>query len=102
MVRRYATSNGRFYEVEGETYPSVTTILSVIGKPALVPWASKVERNMVLETSADLYEDLHGTPKMSRAPWLATMQNRLGKQKAAQKELERAGEIGSQVHALVE
>jgi hypothetical protein len=102
MGKRNDTPTGRYYEVEGKTYPSVTTILSVIAKPALVPWASKVEREMVLEISAGLYEDVHGTPKMSRTAWLTTMQNRLGKQKAAQKQLERAGEIGSQVHALVE
>lgn len=48
MGKRHATSNGHFYEAEGESYPLVTTIASVIGKPALVPWASKVEREMVL------------------------------------------------------
>lgn len=35
---------GRFYKVEGieEPLPSVTTILNVIAKPPLIPWAKKI------------------------------------------------------------
>ena len=96
--------SSRFYKTpNGLTLPSVTTILSVINKPALVNWAAKVERELVMEVSADLYQD---TPaqlvKMSRAGWITTMQDRLGKTKAAQRELAKATEIGSQVHRLIE
>ena len=40
----------RFYTLpDGETsYPSVTSILSAVNKPALVPWAAKVEREAVM------------------------------------------------------
>lgn len=82
--------------------PSVTTILSVIGKPALIIWAANEERNLVLEASADLYADVHGTPAMSKVAWITTMQNRLGKERAHKKLLAKAGEIGSQAHALIE
>lgn len=101
-MQRNDTNRGRFYEIEGVQYPSVTTILQVVGKPALVPWAAKVEREMVMEVSADLYLDCSETPTMSKPAWLTTLQSRLGKQKAATKELAKASEIGSQVHALIE
>lgn len=92
----------RFYAVGEQEYPSVTTILSVIGKPALVNWAAKVERELVLKASADLYEDCPSTPQMSRTGWITSMQSRLTKEKAHQKELKKAGDIGSQVHSLIE
>lgn len=96
------TRSGRFYDVDGEKLPSVTTILSCINKPALVNWAAKVERELILKVSADLYEDAPPQPKMTRAGWLLTLTNRLGGEKAHQKELAKAGEIGSQCHELIE
>jgi hypothetical protein len=100
---RRQTKTGRFYEIEGcGMLPSVTTILSCLGKPALISWAAKVEREMVIKAATDLYEDTAGTPKMTRPAYLLTLQNRIGKEKASQKELAKAGEIGTQVHALIE
>lgn len=93
---------GRFYETPDGEFPSVTTILGVIGKPALINWAANMERTLVMDVSANLYEDVAGTPKMSRLAWLSTMQQRLGKTKQHQRELAKAGEIGTQVHALIE
>ena len=37
----------RFYKIGGEEYPSVTTILQVVNKPALGPWYAKQERDRV-------------------------------------------------------
>lgn len=95
-------ASGRFYDVDGRLLPSVTHILQCIGKPALIQWAAKEERLMVMEAAADLYEDVHGTPKMSRPTYIATLDGRIGKVRANQKLLAKAGEIGTQVHALVE
>jgi hypothetical protein len=92
----------RFYHVKDKEYPSVTTILSCIGKPALVQWSANVERQMVSEVSADLYLEVSETPKMSKIGWLTTLADRLGKTKANQKELAKASEIGSQAHAMIE
>lgn len=94
-ARWYTTPNGK-------EYPSVTTILSVIGKPALIAWSAKVEREMVTNVSADLYQDIAGTPKMSKLAYLNTLQTRLGKEKAHSKALAKAGDIGSQIHSLIE
>lgn len=34
----------RFYTIAGTQYPSVTTILSILDKPALRVWYAKMER----------------------------------------------------------
>jgi len=100
---RKQTKAGRFYEVpEIGPLPSVTTILQVVGKPALVPWAAKVEREMVIEASSNLYLDVAGTPPMSKAGWITTLLDRIGKTRAHVKETQKASEIGSQAHALIE
>lgn len=99
--KRLATVRGRFYETPDGTFPSVTNVLQVIGKPALINWAAKEERTLVMACSADLYLDCP-SEKMSRMAWISTLEQRLGKQKAHQKILTKAGEIGSQAHALIE
>jgi hypothetical protein len=93
----------RWYTVpNGEEYPSVTTILSVIAKPALIVWSAKVERELVTNVSAQLYEDVAGTPRMSKIAYLNTLAARLGKERAHTKEMAKAGDIGSQAHSLIE
>jgi len=102
---RLDTRAGRFYQVDGadEPLPSVTHILGCIGKPALINWAANQERLLVTETSADLYEDLAKLQKpLTRTAYVTTLQGRIGKTKAHQQELLKAGEIGTQVHRLIE
>lgn len=95
-------AKSRFYQVGEKQYPSVTTILSVIGKPALVAWSAKVEREMVIDVSADLYLDCPSSPRMSRIGWITSLSSRLTKEKAHSKELKKAGEIGNETHSLIE
>lgn len=94
--------SGRFYLIDGESLPSVTHILGCIGKPALINWAANQERAACLEAAADLYLDLVKAQPMGRPTFLATLEGRIGKQKAHRKSLEKAGEVGTQVHALIE
>jgi hypothetical protein len=102
-AKRKDTWKGRFYTApNGEEYPSVTTILSILNKPALLNWAAKVEREMVMSVSADLYQDVAETPRMSKMAWSTTLQTRLGKEKAAKKLMDKASDIGSQAHSLIE
>lgn len=102
MATRRDTSTGRFYSIEGRELPSVTTVLSVIAKPALIKWAENTARSATIEGAADLYMDLRRTPEMSRAAYVTTLQSRLSKQRQTERELSRAAEIGSQTHALIE
>lgn len=101
--KRVDGASGRFYEIDGESFPSVTHILGCIGKPALINWAATQERTLVSEAAADLYMDLCQIGKpMPRTAYLTTLQARIGKSKAHQRELSKAGEIGTQVHKLIE
>lgn len=104
IKNRKKVGQSRFYEIDDETtLPSVTTILQAIGKPALIAWAAKEEREMVLVAAADLYADIaEMEPRLSAVSWAATMQTRLTKQKAHQKLLAKAGEIGTQAHECIE
>ena len=94
----------RFYECpDGGIYPSVTAVLQAIAKPALINWAAKTEREMVIRAAGDLWEDLPiTTPKMGRMAFIATLDNRIGKTKAHAKELAKAADIGSEAHAYIE
>lgn len=99
----YGRTSRRYTTPDGAVYDSVTSILSAVGKPALINWAANTERALVIEAAANLFEDLPLTGKrMSRPAYITTLTDRIGKQKAHQKELAKAAEIGSQVHGLVE
>jgi hypothetical protein len=102
------TQSGRFYHipdpVTGDVaqFPSVTTILSAINKPALVGWAAKEERLACSEAAADLYAELTGQPQLPRSMYQLALEQRLGKTKAHVKALAKAAEIGTQVHGMIE
>lgn len=110
MATKRDSGNGRFYVLDGKVcpltgtidWPSVTNILGVLSKPALVNWAANTERTACIEAAADLYADLVKTPPMSRTAYVATFQNRISSVKAYRRESEKALEIGSQAHKLVE
>ena len=51
--RRVTIDGERFYEVNGRLYPSVTTILSVVAKPALVKWAKRTAIDFVRSAVGD-------------------------------------------------
>jgi hypothetical protein len=108
-ARRISRDDGygrhtRFYEVpNGGTYVSVTAVLEVLAKPQLIGWAANQEREMVTRAAADLHDDLPtAAPKMSRVAYMSTLKARIGKVKAHVKELKKASDIGTQVHAKVE
>lgn len=91
----------RFYTTpEGLTYPSVTTILKAVNKPALVNWAAREERKMILSALRELMER---TPKgTSKLQFMNRLDDAIGQQKAATKLKNKAGDIGSEIHAMAE
>lgn len=97
--------DGRFYEVDGQRYPSVTHILTAIHKPALVPWAANQERALVLDAATTLHRELATAPVpslLSAAWYRAALLARLGPTKAHQRQLALAGDIGTQAHKAIE
>lgn len=114
-VTRVDGPTGRFYSIDGADapYPSVTHVLACIAKPALISWAANQERALVMDAAANLWVDLNRgvladcaqsmvMPDRSRAMFIARLQGRIGTHKAHAKQLAKAGEIGSQAHALIE
>lgn len=92
----------RFYDLDEDVqYPSVTTILDVIGKPALGPWYAKVEREALLGA---MREALTGkvAKHMTRAKLIAFIEDLAKQRKAADHAKDRAANIGNQAHKLVE
>lgn len=103
--KRTTTASGRFYHIDGQDYPSVTTVLGTIAKPALIKWAENTAKASTMDAAADLYVDLskmQGAVPMSRAAYVSTLERRIGEIKQSEREMQKALEIGSQTHALIE
>jgi len=95
--------SSRLYELpDGSRLPSVTTILGAINKPALINWAAKTEREMIMRAAADLWDDIPKETKMGRLAYINTLEERVGKEKANTKIRNKAGDVGQQIHALAE
>lgn len=102
-MKRATTHRGRFYDADGKKLPSVTTILSCVGKAALVAWSANVEREMVIEAAASLFDEIRASEAtLGKLAFITNLINRLGKQKANQLALQKAGDIGSQAHGFIE
>lgn len=86
---RKDSPNGRLYGWGDETFNSVTTILSALGKPWLGAWAAK----MVAEYAVDYRSEWESLPKagavrlLKGAPW---------------EKRDAAGDLGTAVHDAIE
>lgn len=52
----------RYYNINGKEYPSVTTILSVIAKPGLMAWRTKLDKkesDKITEEATDIGKQVH-------------------------------------------
>src|SRR2546425_4975374 len=98
-IKRIDTKNKygqsyRFYSLpDGTRVPSVTQILSIIGKPALIAWAAKTERKLVEEVAADVHIQF---PNSNAVEFVLQLEEQLGKKKAFKREIEKASDIGTQ------
>ena len=92
-------SRDRFYTIEGRQFPSVTTVLDIIAKPALGPWYAKEERRY-LETA--MLEVLSKPGARDPEYVLAAVAEAVTGVKAAERERQRAAAIGTAMHAGIE
>jgi len=92
-------SRDRFYTIDGCQFPSVTTILGVIAKPALGPWYAKQERRY-FETA--MLEVLSKPGARDPDYVLAAVIDAVGGVKAADREKQFAATIGTAIHAGIE
>jgi hypothetical protein len=89
----------RFYSVDGRRLPSVTTILSVIAKPALGPWYAREERR-AFETA--MLEVASRYRVLTSEQLLDAVIEAVDGVKAADRENAKAATIGAAVHAAIE
>ncbi len=89
----------RFYTIEGQRLPSVTTVLDIIAKPALGPWYAKEERRY-FETA--MLEVLSRPGARDPEYVLAAVAEAVTGVKAADREKQKAAAIGMAVHAGIE
>src|SRR5713101_8356742 len=89
----------RFYTIEGQRLPSVTTVLDIIAKPALGPWYAKEERRY-FETA--MLEVLSRPGARDPEFVLAAVAEAVTGVKAADREKQRAAAISAAVHAGIE
>lgn len=96
----YQGANGRYY-------PRVTAILSVIGKPALLNWMAKTEREATIAAAGDIWEQLASLeasvePRISRAAFEMRLDKQVGEVKAGRRISEKAAAIGNEAHEYCE
>ncbi len=89
----------RFYTIDGQRLPSVTTILDIIAKPALGPWYAKEERRY-FETA--MLEVLSRPGARDPEFVLAAVAQAVTGVKAADREKQKAAAIRTAVHASIE
>ncbi len=112
-MRRHG--KGHSYYVGKQKVPGVTTVLDVINKAGLMRWAANVEREMVIETSGTVFQELVANIASAiasgadyeriRIPddrWRAELESALGRKRAHEKLKDDAADIGKQTHSLIE
>ena len=97
-ITRVDQPTGRHYQVEGydELFPSVTTVLGVISKPGLVPWA----RNVALDSvRAALTERIGGTVSVT-PKWIEEIITE--GRNSPDRVRDEAADFGTQAHILID
>jgi hypothetical protein len=103
-MKRTDTKQGRFYDAGGRKLPSVTTIIGVLAKPALIGWAAKEERKATIAASyAVCSEHLFVLgAELDAEQFAKDVEAMLGKERAHQKLMREAQTVGTAVHAWIE
>jgi hypothetical protein len=95
MVGLYRTEDHRYYFNGDGPYPSVTTILRVIDKPALVTWAKRVVSEFAVQShvNGELNRKVTLLGQAQAAKWLASLPD-------YQRDV--AADLGTSVHTLAD
>ena len=103
LRRLEVPGKGRHYEhpSTGRKMPSVTNVLGVLSKPALIPWAAKVERELCVQTANTVYGSLNGEA-VSADEFRSRLDLALPKTKAHKRVSQDAIDIGNEAHAYIE
>lgn len=101
---RRDSKSGHLYSCpDGVERRGVTTYLSSMSKPALIPWAAKEERLLVLKVAAQIYAEAYNTNNGHVLPgFQEAVLERLGKERQHEKLLRQAGDFGKLLHDRIE
>ncbi len=101
-MTKVAKPSKRHYQIEGYgDVNRVTSVLSVIGKPALINWAASEERKLALHCAGIAYEQHNGNG-LNPTAFASKVGELMGAEKAHKKVSDKALNIGSQTHHMVE
>jgi len=89
----------RFYTIDGQQWPSVTTVLDIVAKPALGPWYAKEERRYF---EAAMLEVLSKPGARDPEFVLTAVAEAVSGVKAADRAKQQAATIGTAMHAGIE
>lgn len=101
LIEMVTVNRSRRYRVGDKLFASVTSALRVLDKPALVRWSGAVQRDHDVEAFISLVQDMSGIlPKGEGLRKIAL--DRIGHKLACYIKRDTAGDIGTQMHALIE
>jgi len=95
-IKLIEKQNQHFYETSEGTFPSSTTILSLLNKPALTPWAVKMTISYLSERLDDIKS---GKLKLTYGNTALILEEAKRHHRAI---ATKAAQIGTDVHAMVE
>jgi len=82
--------------------PRVTRILQdTIAKPALISWAANQERTLVTDAAVSAFAAVRELD-VSKVAFVTALKERLGQERAHVRQLEKAGNIGTLAHKMIE
>ena len=100
--RRVSKKSGRWYDVDGTDYVSVTNVTGVIDKSGpLVGWATNLEREHCVDTAANFYRRGITLPPLDDAAFRQSLRAELGTM-AHKRTSARARGIGDEAHDAIE
>jgi hypothetical protein len=102
-IERFTRGKSRFYPVDGENYPSVTSVTAVYNKEALPNWAGKRNRERTCDEAATLYGEMAETGTMLPQSWFrSSLWSRIEKRAFHLEEARAAADLGTLAHARCE
>jgi hypothetical protein len=100
---RFTRGKDRFYDIDGQMLPSVTTVLACLAKPALINWAAKLTRERMCDEAAKLYAETHVNGTLLPADWFrSSLWSRVEKRVFQNEESRAAADLGTVAHARCE
>lgn len=89
---------------DGKRCPGVTTVLGVLDKGALLPWAAGLERDSIIDLAGALVDeaDARGEIYDTGEALTADLRARLGREYAFEAARDKAADLGTITHARIE